>query len=112
MPTTITLPEPLAVKLQAEAAHQHLPLEELIVDILAGALAQPEHWPYPKPASDEEPIPKPPPPTPEGDRVALAALDALHGLFPITDPEVGRWVAESEEAALYNAFLYHEGSTE
>jgi len=54
---------------------------------------------------DTEPLPEPPPPTPEGDQIALAALDKIHGLFPITDPELGRWIAESEEVAIYNAYL-------
>ncbi len=128
--TTVTLPEKLAAELQSEAQNRQLPLDELVADILASAFAQPG-GPYhraltaerPVPDSEEEipefwkmayavPIPEPPPPTPEGDRMALAALDELHGLFPIADPAVGRWIAESEEAAIYNAYLYAEESPE
>ncbi len=68
----------------------------------------PEFWKL----IDVEPLPKPPPPTPEGDKIALAALDKVHGLFPITDPELGYWIAESEEAAIYNAHHYEEESSE
>ena len=57
----------------------------------------PEFWKL----IDVEPLPEPPPPTPEGDKIALAALDKVHGLFPITDPELGYWIAESEEASIY-----------
>jgi len=64
----------------------------------------PEFWKL----IDVEPLPEPPPPTPEGDKIALAALDEIHGLFPITDPELGCWIAESAEAAIYNTHLDNE----
>lgn len=44
---------------------------------------------------------KPPPPTQEGDREALAAVDDFCGMFPITDPELARWIAESDEAGIF-----------
>lgn len=123
MPTTVTLPEKLAAELQAEANNRRLPLDELVVDILAGAFAQPGGWFHRELTAEGQnseseggipefwkmawavSAPHPPPPTPEGDKIALAALDKLHGLFPIADSEVGRWLAESEEAAIDNACL-------
>ena len=48
---------------------------------------------------DREPLPEEPPPTPEGDRIALEAVERMAGMFPITDPELGRWLAESDETA-------------
>jgi hypothetical protein len=64
----------------------------------------PEFWKL----IDTEPLPEPPPPTPEGDKIALAALDKLHGLYAITDPQLGQWIAESEEAAIYNTHHYKQ----
>jgi hypothetical protein len=64
----------------------------------------PEFWKL----ADVEPLPEPPPPTPEGDEIALAALDEICRLPPITNPKLGRWVAESEELAIYNAYLHTE----
>lgn len=43
---------------------------------------------------------KPPPHTPEGDREALAAVDDFCGMFPITNLELARWLAESSELSL------------
>ena len=48
-----------------------------------------------------EPLPEEPPPTPEGDRIALAAVERMAGSIPITDPELGRWLAESPELSYY-----------
>jgi hypothetical protein len=119
MPVTITLPENLAQELRARAESQQLLLDELVADILTSVFAQsessyhnvlapsediPEFW---KMAFSER-IPEPPPPTPEGDRIALAAVEWISGRFPITDPKEARWHAENEEAALYNVDLYDE----
>ncbi|MGD9101247.1 MAG: hypothetical protein PVF45_12275 [Anaerolineae bacterium] len=69
----------------------------------------PEFWKL----IDIEPLPSPPPATPEGDEIALAALNKVRGSSPITDPELGRWIAESEESAIYNIHLYGgQGATE
>ena len=48
-----------------------------------------------------EPLPEEPPPTPEGDRIALEAVERMAGIFPITDPELGRWLAESPDLSRY-----------
>jgi hypothetical protein len=56
----------------------------------------PEFWKL----IDVESLPEPPPPTPEGDKIALAALDKIHGLYPITDPKLGHWIAESQEVTI------------
>jgi len=49
-------------------------------------------------ALDElEPHPEEPPRTPEGNRIALAAVERMAGMIPISDPELGRWLAESPE---------------
>jgi hypothetical protein len=64
----------------------------------------PEFWKL----VDIEPLPEPPPPTSEGDKIALAALDKLHGLYPITDPKLGYWIAEGQEAAIYNTHYTEE----
>ena len=48
-----------------------------------------------------EPLPEEPPPTPEGDRMAREALKRIRGRLPITDPELGRWLAESPELSIY-----------
>ncbi len=42
----------------------------------------------------------PPPFTPEGDQEALAAVDDFCGMFPIADPELARWLAESDELSI------------
>ena len=55
-------------------------------------------WAYVPPP---EPLPEPPPPTPEGDRIAREAARRLNGLFPVTDPELGRWLAESPDLSIY-----------
>jgi hypothetical protein len=46
-------------------------------------------------------LPEEPPPTPEGDRIALEAVERMAGSIPITDPELGRWIAESPDLSLY-----------
>ena len=66
----------------------------------------PEFWKL----IDVEALPEPPPPTPEGDKIALAALDKIHGLYPITEPKLGHWIAESQEAAIYNDYHPEEES--
>ena len=48
-----------------------------------------------------EPLLEEPPPTPEGDRIALEAVERMAGMFPITDPELGRWLAESPDLSRY-----------
>jgi hypothetical protein len=52
-------------------------------------------------AAEPEPRPELPPDTPEGDREALAAVDDFCEMFPISDLELARWIAESEEAGLF-----------
>ena len=56
-----------------------------------------------RPASlDElEPHPEEPPRTPEGNRIALAAVERMAGMIPISDPELGQWLAESPELSIY-----------
>lgn len=44
---------------------------------------------------------EPPPPTPEGDLEALAAVEDFSGMFPISDPELARWLAESDEVGIF-----------
>jgi len=56
----------------------------------------PEFWKL----IDVEPLPEPPPPTPEGDQMALQAVEWIRGRFPIADPQEARWLAESQEMAL------------
>ena len=48
-----------------------------------------------------EPLPEEPPPTPEGDRMAQEALKRIRGVLPITDLELGHWLAESPELSIY-----------
>jgi hypothetical protein len=50
---------------------------------------------------DLEPLPEEPPPTPEGDRMAREALKRIRGVLSVTDPELGRWLAESPELSIY-----------
>jgi hypothetical protein len=50
---------------------------------------------------DREHWPEEPPPSPEGDRMAREALKRMRGVLPITDPELGRWLAESPELSVY-----------
>jgi hypothetical protein len=55
-----------------------------------------------EPCKEEwEPLPEEPPPTPEGDRIALEAVERMAGIFPITDPDLGRWLAESPDLSPY-----------
>ncbi len=49
----------------------------------------------------EEPLPEEPPHTPEGDRIALEAVERMAGMFPITDPELGRWIAASPDLSYH-----------
>jgi len=48
-----------------------------------------------------EPHPEEPPRTPEGNKIALAAVERMAGMIPISDPELGRWLAESPELSIY-----------
>ncbi|MFQ5854821.1 MAG: hypothetical protein ACE5LU_04145 [Anaerolineae bacterium] len=48
-----------------------------------------------------EPHPEEPPRTPEGNRIALAAVERMAGMIPISDPELVRWLAESPEASIW-----------
>ena len=48
-----------------------------------------------------EPHPEEPPRTPEGNRIALAAVERMAGMIPISDPELARWLAESPELSIY-----------
>jgi len=50
---------------------------------------------------EREPLPEEPPPTPEGDRIALEAVERMAGMFPITNPELGRLLAESPDLSRY-----------
>jgi len=47
-----------------------------------------------------EPHPEEPPRTPEGNQIALAAVERMAGMIPISDPELVRWLAESPEASI------------
>lgn len=48
-----------------------------------------------------EPHPEEPPRTPEGNQIALAAVERMAGMIPISDPEIVRWLAESPEASIW-----------
>lgn len=48
-----------------------------------------------------EPHSEEPPRTPEGNQIALAAVKRMAGMIPISDPELGRWLAESPELSIY-----------
>jgi hypothetical protein len=48
-----------------------------------------------------QPHPEEPPRTPEGNKIALAAVERMAGMIPIRDPELGRWLAESPELSIY-----------
>ncbi|OGO39846.1 MAG: hypothetical protein A2Z04_09620 [Chloroflexi bacterium RBG_16_57_9] len=48
-----------------------------------------------------EPHPEEPPRTPEGDKIALAAVERMAGMIPISDPELARWLAESPDLSIY-----------
>ena len=50
---------------------------------------------------DLEPHPEEPPRTPEGNKIALAAVERMAGMIPISDSELGRWLAESPEASIW-----------
>jgi len=77
-------------------------LEDVDVIWLAELFVRPPGEPV---EADEEewgePLPEEPPPTPEGDRIALAAVERMAGSIPITDPKLGRWLAESPELSYY-----------
>lgn len=79
----------LILEIQRLLIEQDTDVLDFISFILPPALAEPE------------PQPESPPPTPEGDREALAAVDDFCGMFPISDLELARWIAESEEAGLF-----------
>jgi len=48
-----------------------------------------------------EPHPEEPPRTPEGNQIALAAVERMAGMIPISDPELARWLAESPDLSIY-----------
>jgi len=48
-----------------------------------------------------EPHSEEPPRTPEGNQIALAAVERMAGMIPISDPELARWLAESPEASIW-----------
>lgn len=72
-------------------------LENVDVSELEELFALPPHGEHVEPPEEEGE----PPPTPEGDRIALEAVERMAGLFPITDPDLGRWLAESPDLSLY-----------
>ena len=77
-------------------------LEDIDVIGFAELLALPPYSEPGEPREEEwEPLPEEPPPTPEGDRIALEAVERMAGSIPITDPELGRWIAESPELSYY-----------
>jgi len=53
------------------------------------------------PLDELEPHPEEPPRTPEGNQIALAAVERMAGMIPISDPELARWLAESPELSIY-----------
>ncbi len=68
-------------------------LAELFVQLSSESVEADEEW--------NKPLPEEPPPTPEGDRIALEAVERMAGSIAITDLELGRWIAESPELAYY-----------
>ncbi|MEM7532997.1 MAG: hypothetical protein AAF639_12530 [Chloroflexota bacterium] len=46
---------------------------------------------------DESDFPQEPPRTPEGDKIALAAVEEIRNMFPPVDREYARYIAESHE---------------
>ncbi len=80
------------LKLEIQAS---LFLENVDSDDFAELLA----WLY---QEEQEAMPEEPPATPEGDQIALEAVKRMAGSIPITDPELGRWIAESPDLLLYN----------
>ena len=61
----------------------------------------PDFRPRPAPLDELEPHPEEPPRTPEGNKIALAAVERMAGMIPISDPELARWLAESPELSIY-----------
>jgi hypothetical protein len=50
----------------------------------------PKFRPHPASLDELEPHPEEPPRTPEGNQIALAAVERMAGMIPISDPELGR----------------------
>ena len=61
----------------------------------------PVSWRGTLPLDELEPHPEEPPRTPEGNKIALAAVERMAGMIPISDPELVRWLAESPEASIW-----------
>lgn len=76
-------------------------LEDVDVSGLVELFGLPRYSEAVEPHKEGEPLPEEPPSTPEGDRVALEAVERMAGSIPITDPELGRWIAESPDLSLY-----------
>lgn len=76
--------------------------EEEWAEVLAFLEAEmPELQRRPVSLDELEPHPEEPPRTPEGNQIALAAVERMAGMIPISDPELGRWLAESPELSIY-----------
>jgi len=41
----------------------------------------------------------------KGNQIALAAVERMAGMIPISDPELVRWLAESPEASIWETCL-------
>ena len=77
-------------------------LEGVDVSALAELFALPLHGePVELRKEEQELMSEEPPPTTEGDQVALEAVERMAGSIPITDRELGRWIAEGLDLSLY-----------
>jgi len=76
--------------------------EEEWAEVLAFLEAEASFFRFGLASLDElEPHPEEPPRTPEGNQIALAAVERMAGMIPISDPELVRWLAESPEASIW-----------
>jgi len=76
--------------------------EEEWAEVLAFLEAEvPDFRPRPASLDELEPHPEEPPRTPEGNKMAMAAVERMAGMIPISDPELARWLAESPELSIY-----------
>ncbi len=93
-----------ALRVFSQAEWQALKLEIqatlFLEDVDIGEFTELLTWLY---QEKLEPLPENPPPTPAGDQIALAAVERMAGSIPITDPDIGQWLAESSD------LLYYEG---